>query len=203
MNRRELLGSIGLGTVALAGCYGASQYIGSDGTDGSSGDESGPPGDGPAESPGQNSSPDNATDDSPGSDGESGQQDQENQSQDQEQEQNQSQSDGQDQSPPDEDAQSAVEILEHEPVVETPSDPRYGSAEFAIRFRVCNTSRHPLSDVRLDGYAYVGDQQVGHDHLAYASLHGGGEMTDQLPVVVEDPSQVTRYELVVTAAQWA
>lgn len=224
MNRRELLGlgGIVLGTVGVAGCY---QWRNADGQDGSDSDagspedsSESPPGDAPPESDGQNNTgtedqqQDGVSDgtDSPAeedqnqSQGEAdgqGQDQQEQQDQEQEQEQNQDQN--QDQSPPAEDPQSAVTILEHEYVFTAADDPRYGSDEFSVRFRFCNESAHPVRDVRIDGYVYVSGQPVGHEYLEYSRIDGGAKLTDELPFFVENPEQIDNYSLEVTAAQWA
>lgn len=203
MKRRTLLATGGIAITSIAGCYGLGQRLSSEDTAGPSGDESDQESVGPDISAEDANSTDTPPEEREETQPENTTRNESNEfSQNQDQE-NTETSNESPQDAPDEDPLDAIEIVDHEMIFEEADDPQYDSDELYLQGMIRNTSDHSLQNIRLDGYAYASDRPVGHEYLEYASLEAGGERRFELPFFVENPSEVGRYKLEVTAAQWA
>ena len=191
MNRRKLLAIGGAGVVSIAGCTALKNALLSEDTAAPSDGESNQEG----ESPDISADEVNSTDTPPEEREETTPETQPNESG--------NESSTPSQEPPDTDPIQAVEIAEHQMIFEEATDPQYEDDELYLQGMIRNSVDHPLQNVRLDGYAYSGDDEVGHEFLEYATLEAGGERRFELPFYVENPSAVERYEINVTAAEYA
>lgn len=200
MNRRKFLAGSGIGIASIAGCYGLGQTLSTEDTAAPSADGSNQTGENPDISADQA----NSTDTPPQEREETSPETEDaTQSESNETVQDSEPAESVEQGPPDKDPTQAIEIPEHQMIFEEAAGPQYGSDELFLQGVIRSTSTHPLQNIRLDGYAYAGDTEVGHEFLEYASLEGRGERQFELPFFVENPSEVDWYELAVTAAQWA